>query len=67
MAHEISHYLGLNHVCEAPIFNAPDGMVDPLTDTACDTHNLMYPEIGGGNFRLSPQQLEVIKNHPAIQ
>lgn len=72
LIHEVGHYLGLFHVCEAPIFDRPDGRIDPLADTKCDKVNLMYPSASIDkdtklvNIRLTPQQLEILKNNPLI-
>ncbi|WII70533.1 hypothetical protein QJS83_08690 [Bdellovibrio sp. 22V] len=64
-AHEIAHYLGLYHVCEAPAFNVPMGVRDPL-NSACDVKNMMYPSVGHANFHLTPAQAEVLKRHPLV-
>ena len=64
-AHEISHYLGLFHVCESGAFGEDSGVHDPL-NSACNEKNMMYPSLGSANFYLTPQQVESIKRHPLV-
>jgi len=60
MAHELGHALGLYHTVEA------SGLVDHLDDT--EAHNLMhFDPLTGSADGLSPQQLRVLRLHPAIR
>lgn len=61
IAHELGHYLGLNHTVE------DDGSMDSLADTGSDD-NIMYPRPTTATARgFSPSQFRIMRRHPAVR